>query len=390
MFVGPTFGAVCYITGTMQGRTVLYRENSYPLNALGDVTFLWRPLLKASSECDVRGSCRKLWIWTHPACYNDVLTELKKVFDLTEADCTSVPVISGCGIHHTSEEMGQLGPRKRKKKRKDDASCPKRPKLRKNSTADVTAVTEDIVDSFAVNHHTVITHSLPVEQLNEVSDKTAAPSLAKSLNIKVESKDAGLSDGNRIKSKNSVRCGDQHLLSKTELVRNVYENSNVRLESLKDELCRFRLIGPKSHQVIVEALHLAEAYNVRESESVTVATEVDQQLSAVEQSRWWDDYIVSEDGLAENAQQASSWEKVAAVQNAAELPRFSVHGLTVRDPRLFLTQHRTSVSFSGYGDCLYFLFSQFYCCIVSKKLSGGVLVCLSVWSKVQMICAWSS
>lgn len=356
MSLGPTFGAVCYITGTTQGRTVLYRENSYPLNALGSVTFLWRPLPTASSECDGNQSCRQLWIWTHPACYSDILTELMKVFELTEADSTSVPVSSGCGIHISSEEMDQLGRRKRKKKRKDDSACPKRPKLSKNSLADVAAVTEDTVDSSATSHDTVIAHSEATEQFLEVSDKTKTPSLAKSANITVESRGTGINNSSRIKSVNSVQCGEQHLLSKTKLLQSVYKNSKVRLESLKDELCRFRLIGPKSHHVIVEALRLAEASNVGESDD----TKVDQRLSAEAPSRWWDEYIASERGSAESARQASSWKKVAVVQNAAELPQFSVHGLTVRDPRLFLPQRRTSVSCSACGDCLYFLLSHFY------------------------------
>jgi len=354
VFVGPTFAAVCYITGTTQGQTVLYRENSYPLHALGDVTFLWRPLSKASSGHD--GSFRQLWIWTHPACYSDILAELKKVFELTEADCTSIPVGLGCVDHHTSEEVGQLGSRKRKKKRKNGASCPKQPKLSISSMVDVASITTDTVDSSAV-----ITHSLASERSIEVCDKTATPSVAKSLDTNVESNSNGLSNGNRMKSKKTVQYGDRHLPCKTEPVRTVYENSKVRLESLKDELCRFRLIGPKSHQVIVEALRLAEASNVHESESMTDDTGVDHQLSAEVQSRWWDCYVVSDHGSAENAQQASSWKKVAAVQNAAELPRFSVHGLTVRDPRLFLPQHRTSVSYSAPGDYLYSLLSQFPC-----------------------------
>jgi len=358
MFVGPTFGAVCYITGTMQGQTVLHRENSYPLHALGDVTFLWRPLSEASSECDGSESCRQLWIWTHPACYSDILTELKKVFELTEADCTSVPVRSGCDTRHTGNIMV---PRKRKK-RKNNGSCPKRPKLRKDSTSDVTATTEETVDNCVLREDTVIAQSEAIEQLIKVSGKTATPSLPKSRNVDVESSGTGLSESSRRKPKKTTQSGDQHLLSKTELVRYVYENSKVRLESLKDELCRFRLIGPKSHQVIVDAVRLAEVSNVQESETMTDDAKVDQQpSSAGVQRRWWDDYILSEHGSAEYARQTSSWKKVADVQNAAELPQFSVHGLTVRDPRLFLPQHRTSVSFSACGDCIYSLLSHFYC-----------------------------
>jgi len=340
VLVGPTFGAVCYITGTRQGRTVLYRENCYPFHALGDVTFLWRPAPAASGSDGSRTRTRQLWIWTHAACYGEVLTELKKVFHLTEADCSCMPVESGGDVRH-SEEMVS-GKRKRKKK-KNTVSCSKRPKL-ENSAVDVTPAAVDNVESSAVSQDT------HCKMISELSDGKEAPSLAASASeMNTGSGDTTMKDSCGVKSKKALQCGDQHLLSKTELVRNVYENDGVRLESLKDELCRFCLIGPKSHQVIVEALRLAEASSMRRTENV----DKDRRLCGEVKKRWSDDYVVSEHGLAEIAQQASSWSRVAAVQNAAELPPSSVHGLTVRDPRLFLPQRRTLVSFSVRGEYMW-------------------------------------
>jgi len=344
VLVGPTFGAVCYINGTRQGQTVLYCENSYPFHALGDVTFLWRPL-SASSKHDGTGTwTRQLWIWTHPACYGDIFTALKKVFHLTEADCRSVPVCSSHDGRHSDEESVKFETRKRKKKRKDDAGCPKRPKLN-----DVTAASEDAV----VCQDTVVTQRKTVEKSTKLSTETKTPSLATSFpDTNIESEAFVAKDSCSVNSKNTVQGGDAHVLSKTGLVRIVYENSSVRLESLKDELCRFRLIGPKSHHVIVEAVRLAEAASDRTSDHVTDNTETGQLFSCEVKKRWWDDYVISVQGLSEAVQQASSWKKVSAVHDSAELPPFSVHGLTVRDPRLFLPQRQTSVSNSMCGKCI--------------------------------------
>ena len=120
----------------------------------------------------------------------------------------------------------------------------------------------------------------------------------------------------------------------------------MRLESLKDELCRFCLIGPKSHQVIMETLHPADSSSVYVSENLADDADTGQQVCGEGKHSWWDDYIASESGSSETTQQASCWKKLSAVQNAAELPPFSVHGLTVRDPRLFLPHRRTLVSHS--------------------------------------------
>jgi len=88
--------------------------------------------------------------------------------------------------------------------------------------------------------------------------------------------------------------------------------------------------------------------------------------------RWWDDYIVTEQGLAEAVHQAGSWRQMSQVQNASELPPSSVYGLTVRDPRLFLPQRRTLPSYSARGELTYWLiYILFYCLHYSGNLQGG-------------------
>lgn len=59
VFPGPTFAAVSSLSGQRQGSLVVYRAEEYPCQALGPVTFLWRPRALGSS-------LRQLWIWAHP------------------------------------------------------------------------------------------------------------------------------------------------------------------------------------------------------------------------------------------------------------------------------------------------------------------------------------
>ncbi|XP_073535702.1 ribonucleases P/MRP protein subunit POP1 [Phyllobates terribilis] len=72
---GPTFMAAPCISGRRQGSLVLYRADKYPSEALGHVSFIWKPRSVSESASDTR----QLWIWMHPALKADVLQELRLV-----------------------------------------------------------------------------------------------------------------------------------------------------------------------------------------------------------------------------------------------------------------------------------------------------------------------
>ncbi|XP_046660424.1 ribonucleases P/MRP protein subunit POP1 isoform X2 [Homalodisca vitripennis] len=71
---GLTFAAKCTLDGMREGSVTLFRCGGYPSQAIGKVTFLWRP------ERD--NSVRTIWIWSHPAFYHELLQELITVFQL--------------------------------------------------------------------------------------------------------------------------------------------------------------------------------------------------------------------------------------------------------------------------------------------------------------------
>lgn len=74
---GPTITAKCYTSGTREGFADIFKANSYPLNALARITFIWKP-----SE-DTK---RTLWISVHPTSYHHVLEELIQLFDVQNAN----------------------------------------------------------------------------------------------------------------------------------------------------------------------------------------------------------------------------------------------------------------------------------------------------------------
>ncbi|KAM3927757.1 ribonucleases P/MRP protein subunit POP1 [Leptodactylus fuscus] len=72
---GPTFMAAPCISGKRQGSLILYRADKYPEEALGHVTFIWKPRGVSDTACDKR----QIWIWMHPSLKEEVLKELRLV-----------------------------------------------------------------------------------------------------------------------------------------------------------------------------------------------------------------------------------------------------------------------------------------------------------------------
>ena len=62
-----TFGAKIYINGEREGTVMFYKKDGYPYHPIGYVHFLWKP-----NDCNTKA----IWIWVHPAFYNDVLKEI--------------------------------------------------------------------------------------------------------------------------------------------------------------------------------------------------------------------------------------------------------------------------------------------------------------------------
>lgn len=71
--LGLTFAAKIFLSGQCEGRVVVYEENKYPLNCIGPIRFLWHP----SSDKQ-----RTLWIWSHPAIYKQIESQIITIFGL--------------------------------------------------------------------------------------------------------------------------------------------------------------------------------------------------------------------------------------------------------------------------------------------------------------------
>ncbi|XP_062984837.1 ribonucleases P/MRP protein subunit POP1-like [Elgaria multicarinata webbii] len=103
-----------YCSGKRQGALTLYRADRYPEDALAPVTFIWKPRNRSDSTSE----SRQLWIWTHPAFKQDILTELKAVFQCSEPieSYNPEPVITLPEEESKMDEVENVG---QKRKRKD-------------------------------------------------------------------------------------------------------------------------------------------------------------------------------------------------------------------------------------------------------------------------------
>ncbi|XP_075167124.1 POP1 ribonuclease P/MRP subunit isoform X2 [Haematobia irritans] len=76
---GLSITAKTFLTGRREGSADIFQIGQYPYKALGKISFMWR--CEDDEGKDLK-DIRTIWLWIHPACYNQVLEELIKVFEL--------------------------------------------------------------------------------------------------------------------------------------------------------------------------------------------------------------------------------------------------------------------------------------------------------------------
>ncbi|XP_075224547.1 POP1 ribonuclease P/MRP subunit isoform X2 [Lycorma delicatula] len=83
---GLTFGAKYVLNGAREGSTMIYCKDKYPYGVIGTVNFIWKSPLSLSVNSNLSNlpssELRTLWIWIHPAFYNNFLHQIIDVFDL--------------------------------------------------------------------------------------------------------------------------------------------------------------------------------------------------------------------------------------------------------------------------------------------------------------------
>ncbi|NXX31048.1 POP1 protein, partial [Nicator chloris] len=115
---GLTFQEACCLSGRFEGSLNLYRADRYPEDMLGPVTFIWKP--RDGSEN------RQLWIWVHPALKQDILRELKAIFQCSEPEeiCVTEPVTTSTQEEKQVEVVTSLGNKRKKEDKEGEKAVP--------------------------------------------------------------------------------------------------------------------------------------------------------------------------------------------------------------------------------------------------------------------------
>lgn len=124
--------------------------------------------------------------------------------------------------------------------------------------------------------------------------------------------------------------------------------SNISVRSLKDELVRFRLIGPRSHALLMETLKPAFSFqsqpaptsSVEHSCSTSLSVTPTDQANHSEPMKWWQGHHSS----ASHAKLLSRcYPSIKSAPSPAEFSRGTAIGMTVLDPRLFTPSKKTDM-----------------------------------------------
>ncbi|NXP74125.1 POP1 protein, partial [Ramphastos sulfuratus] len=115
MDTGLTFEEACCLSGRFEGSLDLYRADCYPEAMLGPVTFIWKPRDGSAN--------RQLWIWVHPALKQDILQELKAIFQCSEPGeiCVPDPVTPSVQEEKQKAVVQSLGKRRKEDKEGEKA-----------------------------------------------------------------------------------------------------------------------------------------------------------------------------------------------------------------------------------------------------------------------------
>ncbi|CAL8286971.1 unnamed protein product [Merluccius merluccius] len=105
------------------------------------------------------------------------------------------------------------------------------------------------------------------------------------------------------------------------------KSTGILINDLSMEIVRYRLIGPRSHAVLTEAL---EAATDCEALSEAQATPL-----------WWPEHCRDEAKMTLHRQQAQVFQTFKGIYSTGEVPSGTVLGLNVEDPRLALPQKRS-------------------------------------------------
>ena len=158
--------------GRVERKAFIYRSKNRPLGLIGQVSYLWRAPLREGNDAGF--GC--LWVFCHPACYDELQEEIVSSVFCCERDQ------NGAAIAENGKENGEEPPTKRRKKDVVAAKLATRnvpfdrtPKYRSSTGAVTVTLLKDTLNRFRLvgpESGTVLAAALRRTSLDAESDGT--------------------------------------------------------------------------------------------------------------------------------------------------------------------------------------------------------------------------
>nr|CAI5839909.1 unnamed protein product [Callosobruchus analis] len=100
---GVTIGAIAYKNGARGGKIILYHFDN-PNKAIGEVSFLWRPI----KTMFFNQTLSYLWLWLHPSFRTEALRTIKKCFNFPDIVLNGVQMLKNNDNIQLRENMYDL------------------------------------------------------------------------------------------------------------------------------------------------------------------------------------------------------------------------------------------------------------------------------------------
>lgn len=251
-----TFAAKKYINGHREGTLMFFKKNGYPHFPIGNVNFFWQP-----NKSNIQTDIKTIWIWVHPAFYEDFLNEIISSFafkqDNVEQETTDI-------IHNLNPLYT------------NDAGC----KM---------IILRNALNRFRL--HGPLT-------LNVLTKALQLPSLNK-LNL----------------------CSDYTVLKDNDnsLSNNVIDMSKISVDN--------------------NAVQSTEMMKIDEiNEENTISKYLNIELS---KKTWYINYYKKQENMLNFEVQEQLWQTLKSLESPNHLPTNMLIGVTVLDPRFYLSEKRT-------------------------------------------------
>lgn len=286
--------------GLKEGMAIMYKPHLYPYHCIGPVSFLWEPAAMAVGEL------RKVWLWVHPSIYEEVIGVLE----------TEIMLLS-C----SDNEPGPHSDTKHQSRNEPNPHSQNEP----HSQDEHNFQSKNESHFQSENEPHFKSENEPHSQDEPHSQSENEPYF--------QSENEPHSQ-----SENKPHSQDE---SQSEIV------PIIQITSLRDELVRFRLVGPQSLNVLLSVLHAKTPPIIKEENSQTTPTGGIGYLKTTQswpeiaktssQRRWW---IGRDTG---NSKDTKAKLEALSAKPHAYCPG-SVCGLVVEDPRLMMPSTRSTIA----------------------------------------------